>query len=106
MLTQRGNFRTAIARAAAVLMAAIGSTFPTTARATPAPPAADLLSGTVITDRNWEQYRAFMSDGLIALFEGNHFWHIPAGVTLVVGPTISIPLPKKSSRIPPAILTE
>jgi len=76
-------------------MAAIGSTFPTTARATPAPPAADLLSGTVITDRNWEQYRAFMSEGLIALFEGNHFWHIPAGVTLEVGPTIYIPLPKK-----------
>ncbi len=36
-----------------------------------------------------------MSEGMIALFEGSHFWHMPAGVQLEVGPIISIPLPKK-----------
>ena len=36
-----------------------------------------------------------MSEGLIALFEGSHFWHMPAGLKIEVGPTISIPLPKK-----------
>jgi len=36
-----------------------------------------------------------MSEGLIALFEGSHFWHMPAGLKIETGPTISIPLPKE-----------
>jgi hypothetical protein len=36
-----------------------------------------------------------MSDGLIALFEGTHFWHVPLDLRIEVGPTTSIPLPKK-----------
>ena len=36
-----------------------------------------------------------MSEGLIALFQGSHFWKMPADFQLEVGPTISIPLPKQ-----------
>ena len=36
-----------------------------------------------------------MSEGLVAAFEGNQFWHLPGDVQIKVGPTISIPLPKK-----------
>lgn len=51
--------------------------------------------GTVINSANWRQYRQFMSEGLAALFEGSHFWKLPKEVSIEVGPTISIPLPKK-----------
>jgi len=44
-----------------------------------------------------------MSEGLIALFEGTHFWHVPLDLRIEVGPTTSIPLPKKYSRTAPAI---
>jgi hypothetical protein len=53
------------------------------------------MLGTTITQQNWSRYRAFMSQGLIALFEGSHFWRMPPGLELEVGPTRSIPLPKK-----------
>jgi uncharacterized protein DUF1329 len=56
---------------------------------------AEIQPGTIITDQNWQQYRPFMSDGLIALFEGTHFWHMPKDLRVEVGPTTSIPLPKK-----------
>jgi hypothetical protein len=36
-----------------------------------------------------------MSEGLVALFEGKQFWHLPADLRIEVGPTVSIPLPKK-----------
>ena len=36
-----------------------------------------------------------MSAGLIAMFEGTHFWHLPQDLRIEVGPTTSIPLPKK-----------
>lgn len=51
--------------------------------------------GAIITQRNWQRYRQFMSEGLVALFEGKQFWHLPADLQIEVGPTISIPLPKK-----------
>src|SRR5262249_7825120 len=54
-----------------------------------------LQPGTVITQHNWQKYRAFMSDGLAALFQGDHFWHLPSDFRIEVGPTIPIPLPKK-----------
>jgi Protein of unknown function (DUF1329) len=50
---------------------------------------------TTITLQNWQKYRQFMSDGLIALFEGKQFWRLPGDVRIEVGPTISIPLPKE-----------
>jgi Protein of unknown function (DUF1329) len=55
----------------------------------------EIEPGTVINHQNWRQYRNFMSVGLAALFLGDHFWHLPAGLSIRVGPTISIPLPKK-----------
>src|ERR1700691_964185 len=93
MLSRKANLRSAIA--AAVLVTAMVYAFPVTARAAQASPAADISPGTVITNQNWERYRAFMSEGLIALFEGSHYWHMPAGLELEVGPTKSIPLPKQ-----------
>jgi Protein of unknown function (DUF1329) len=51
--------------------------------------------GTAVTQQNWERYRGFMSEGLVALFEGKHFWHLPTDLRIEVGPTMSIPLPKK-----------
>ena len=50
---------------------------------------------TTITHQNWQRYRKFMSEGLIALFEGKSFWHLPADLQIEVGPPISIPLPKR-----------
>ena len=79
----------------AALITAIVFAFPATTGAASATQTADPLPGTVITVQNWRQYRQFMSEGLIALFEGTHFWHMPAGVQLEVGPTKSVPLPKK-----------
>jgi Protein of unknown function (DUF1329) len=51
--------------------------------------------GTKITMRNWQRYRQFMSQGMIALFEGSHFWRMPDDVVIEIGPPISIPLPEK-----------
>jgi len=51
--------------------------------------------GTKITSQNWQQYKKFMSDGMIALFEGSHFWRVPEDVEIDVGPTVPIPLPEK-----------
>jgi hypothetical protein len=100
MLSQKAKFQNAIAIGGAVLLIFVSATcFIFTAKAQAASaspsPSAEPLPGTVITERNWEAYRAFMSDGLAALFAGSHFWHMPAGLEIQVGPTISIPLPKK-----------
>jgi Protein of unknown function (DUF1329) len=48
---------------------------------------------TKITMQNWHQYAAFIPDGMQALFEGKGSWKMPADVELVVGPTITHPLP-------------
>jgi uncharacterized protein DUF1329 len=48
---------------------------------------------TIITMQNWRDYRAFMPDGMVALFEGRYFWKMPADVQMPVGPTIIHPLP-------------
>jgi hypothetical protein len=37
---------------------------------------AEIGPGTVISQQNWQQYRNFMSEGLAALFQGDHFWHL------------------------------
>ena len=40
------------------------------------PTQAGIASGTTITQQNWQRYQQFMSEGLIELFEGKHFWQI------------------------------
>ncbi len=50
--------------------------------------------GTSITMQNWERYRQFMPDGMIALFEGKYFWKMPSDVRIDVGPTIIHSLPR------------
>src|ERR1700733_12167168 len=50
--------------------------------------------GTTITMQNWQQFQQYMPDGMVALFEGKHFWKMPADVKMEVGPSIVHPLPK------------
>src|SRR6202162_4448923 len=48
-----------------------------------------------ITAANWQNYQQFMSEGMIALFEGTHFWRVPSHPEIELGPTIPIPLPRE-----------
>jgi hypothetical protein len=50
--------------------------------------------GTRITMQNWQNFKQFMPDGMVALFEGKYFWKMPADVSMEVGPTVNYPLPK------------
>ncbi len=52
-----------------------------------------IAPGTTITMENWRQYRQFMPDGMIVLFEGGAPWKMPADVSMTVGPTVINPLP-------------
>ncbi len=56
-------------------------------------------AGTKITLQNWRQYRKFMPVGMQALYEGLYKWRIGPGpeYTVEVGPTTTIPMPKKFS---------
>ena len=65
-----------------------------------------IAPGTVITMANWQQYKAFMPDGMAALFEGKYFWKMPPDVRMEVGPTIIHPLPKNYRRCDQQIRTE
>ena len=94
MRSTKATLPIAITLGAALVLTAVCSSFAAMAQTDDAP-SATISPGTVITEENWHQYRAFMSEGLIALFQGTHFWHIPHGVKIEVGPTISIPLPKQ-----------
>src|SRR6516225_11556575 len=49
--------------------------------------------GTTITMQNWRHYQQYMTDGMVALFEGQYFWRMPNDVSMEVGPTIIHPLP-------------
>ena len=72
-----------IAASAAVAPAALVST------------AADSIPvGTTITPQNWSDYKAFMPDGMAALFQGTYFWKMPSDAQINVGPTVIHPLPK------------
>jgi uncharacterized protein DUF1329 len=53
--------------------------------------------GTKITLQNWQKYRRFMPVGLQAIYEGKFHWKIgpEPDYTIEVGPTITIPMPKK-----------
>lgn len=55
---------------------------------------ASIAPGTVITMATWRQYRDFMPDGLIALFEGKYFWKMPPDIQIEIAPTEIHPLPK------------
>jgi uncharacterized protein DUF1329 len=57
-------------------------------------PADTIAPGTEITMDNWRNYRQFMPDGMVALFEGKYVWKMPPGVRIQVGPTVIRPLPK------------
>jgi hypothetical protein len=49
--------------------------------------------GTKITTANWQQYKPFLSDGLIALFSGQYSFKMPSDVEIDVGPPIHITPP-------------
>ncbi len=53
-----------------------------------------IAPGTKITMSNWSQYRQFMPDGMVKLFEGGQAWKMPADAEMDVGPTIIRPLPR------------
>jgi len=54
--------------------------------------------GTRITNKNWRQYRQYMSGGMQALFSGDYSWKMPDTAVIAVGPTIHIQLPKTYLR--------
>src|ERR1700730_4523200 len=54
-----------------------------------------IASEVKITAANWENFRQFMSEGMVALFQGSHFWRVPQELEIEMGPTIPIPLPAK-----------
>jgi hypothetical protein len=56
-------------------------------------PTGTIPPGTTITMQNWQRYKQYMPDGMIALFDGKYFWKMPADVSMEVGPTIIHPLP-------------
>jgi hypothetical protein len=47
--------------------------------------------GTIITQQNWQKYKAYMPFGLQALWSGQVFWKIPADGQMVVGEAENIP---------------
>ena len=69
------------------LLAASSLTPATSTIPNPIPP------GTTITMQNWQMYRQFMPDGMVAFFQGSYFWKMPPDVQMPVGPTIIHPLP-------------
>ena len=52
-------------------------------------------AGTKITQENWQKYQQFMGEGTKLLFKGSSYWKMPKDFVMLVGPTVSIPLPKK-----------
>lgn len=66
-----------------------------TARSAQASPAeaSTIPPGTAITASNWRDYKQFMPDGMIALFEGKYFWKMPADIRMEVGSTVVRQLP-------------
>jgi hypothetical protein len=52
-----------------------------------------IRAGTRITISNWQQYKAFMPDGMIALFSGKYGLKMPNDIEMNVGPPIHIVAP-------------
>lgn len=61
---------------------------------TPGSASNTVAPGTQINLGNWRNYQDFMPDGMVALFQGQYYWKMPADVQMEVGPTIIHPLPK------------
>ncbi len=55
---------------------------------------ATIAPGTTITMANWQQYRDFMPDGMVGLFEGKYFWQMPPDIRIEIAPTVLHALPK------------
>jgi hypothetical protein len=53
-----------------------------------------ILPGTTITKSNWMQYKSFLTEGEIGLWEGRWLWKMPDDVQINVGPTKVYPLPE------------
>jgi hypothetical protein len=66
----------------------------------PASSSESIPEGTRITLQNWQQYKQFMPIGMQALFNQQYPWKIGAGpeFTMVVGPTIPVPLAKRYAQ--------
>lgn len=46
-----------------------------------------------INQSNWEKYQQYMSEGMKAVWRGDHFFHFPAGTELKLAAPKSMPLP-------------
>jgi hypothetical protein len=57
-------------------------------------PGAAIAAGTTVSMQNWRDFKQFMPEGMIALFEGTSSWKMPADVAMEVGPTVIHPLPE------------
>jgi hypothetical protein len=57
----------------------------------PSAPAAEneatIPIGTIITEKNWEQYKGFMNPGLQALWAGTYEWKLGPQFSMEIGPT-------------------
>jgi Protein of unknown function (DUF1329) len=56
-------------------------------------PQGTIAPGTKITMQNWQQYKRFMADGMVGLFEGKYSYKMPKDVEIDVGPPIHIVAP-------------
>jgi Protein of unknown function (DUF1329) len=53
-------------------------------------PQGTIPPGTKITMQNWRQYKQFMSQSMITLFEGKYFYKMPKDVEINVGPPVRV----------------
>jgi hypothetical protein len=89
-----GNAGGAAAASAAAPPVALNAVNPSSDGVKPEAGAAGTIApGTFITMENWQQYRQFMPDGMVNLFEGKYYWKMPQGVRMEIGPTVIHPLP-------------
>ncbi len=75
------------------LAVAIAFALGANARAWAAGNAETITPGTKITMDNWQQYKQFLPDGLIALFSGQYAFKMPRDVEIDVGPPVHITAP-------------
>jgi hypothetical protein len=78
----------------ALVLALTGVLFAAPRAASAAGTEEPIPTGTVITLKNWQQYKQFMPAGMQALFAGTYFWQLPPDFKMVVGPTSFYPLPE------------
>lgn len=54
---------------------------------------APIPPGTIITEKNWQQYKEYMTPGLQYLWAGTYTWKLGPNVQFVIGPTQHYPEP-------------